>query len=60
MAISMHWLKGSISGIYPLQLDVLTTLRSCFRSHADESSSQFAPNYGILISIVTTNHIVKA
>jgi hypothetical protein len=59
MVISLHQLKGSVSGIYPLQLVVLKTIRSCFRSHADESSYCFTSNLIILISIITIKHTMK-
>ena len=35
--ISIHRLKGSISGMYPMQPDVLKAIRSYLRTRADES-----------------------
>jgi integrase len=39
--ISIHRLKGSISGVYPMQPDVLKAIRSYLRTRADESPYLF-------------------
>src|SRR6266581_3892790 len=39
--VSIHRLKGSISGVYPMQPDVLKTIRSYLRTRDDESPSLF-------------------
>jgi integrase len=44
--ISIHRLKGSISGVYPMQPDVLKTIRSYLRTRTDESPYLFlSPPY---------------
>ncbi len=42
--ISIHRLKGSISGMYPMQPDVLKAIRSYLRTRADESPYLFLSN----------------
>src|SRR5919201_1535351 len=42
--ISIHRLKGSISGVYPMQPDVLKAIRSYLRTRADESPYLFISN----------------
>ena len=37
-------LKGSISGVYPMQPDVLKAIRSYLRTRADESPYLFISN----------------
>ena len=39
--ISIHRLKGSISGVYPMQPDVLKAIRSYLRTREDESPYLF-------------------
>ena len=40
--ISIHRLKGSISGVYPMQPDVLKAIRSDLRTRVDESPTRKA------------------
>jgi integrase/recombinase XerD len=42
--VSIHRLKGSISGVYPMQPDVLKAIRSYLRTRADESPYLFVSN----------------
>src|SRR5215510_10684917 len=42
--ISIHRLKGSISGMYPMQPDVLKAIRSYLRTRTDESPYLFVSN----------------
>ena len=44
--ISIHRLKGSISGMYPMQPDVLKAIRSYLRTRADESPHYFKLVHG--------------
>jgi integrase len=44
--ITIHRLKGSLSGIYPLQSDVIKLLRSYLRSRTDASPYLFISNRG--------------
>jgi integrase len=44
--ITIHRLKGSLSGIYPLQPDVIKLLRSYLRTRTDESPYLFISNRG--------------
>jgi integrase/recombinase XerD len=44
--ITIHRLKGSLSGIYPLQPDVIKLLRSYLRSRTDSSPYLFISNRG--------------
>jgi integrase len=44
--ITIHRLKGSLSGIYPLQPDVIKLLRSYLRSRTDVSPYLFISNRG--------------
>src|SRR5215467_6925367 len=48
--ISIHRLKGSISGIYPMQPDVLKAVRSYLRTREDESPYLFLSNRMVPIS----------
>jgi integrase len=47
--ITIHRLKGSLSGIYPLQPDVIKLLRSYLRTRADTSPYLFISNRGMPI-----------
>jgi type 1 fimbriae regulatory protein FimB len=51
--ISIHRLKGSISGMYPMQPDVLKAIRSYLRTRADESPYLFLSNRNVPISRYT-------
>ena len=42
--VSIHRLKGSISGVYPMQPDVLKAIRSYLRTRDDESPYLFLSN----------------
>jgi integrase len=48
--ISIHRLKGSISGMYPMQPDVLKAIRSYLRTREDESPYLFVSNRNVPIS----------
>jgi type 1 fimbriae regulatory protein FimB len=48
--ISIHRLKGSISGVYPMQPDVLKVVRSYVRIREDESPYLFVSNRNVPIS----------
>ena len=52
--ISIHRLKGSISGMYPMQPDVLKAIRSYVRTRADESPYLFVSNRGVLAGLCST------
>jgi integrase len=47
--ITIHRLKGSLSGIYPLQPDVIKLLRSYVRARTDSSPYLFISNRGVPI-----------
>jgi integrase len=47
--ITIHRLKGSLSGIYPLQPDVIKLLRSYLRMRTDASPYLFISNRGVPI-----------
>jgi site-specific recombinase XerD len=47
--VSIHRLKGSISGVYPMQPDVLKAIRSYLRTRADESPYLFLSNRNVPI-----------
>ena len=47
--ITIHRLKGSLSGVYPLQPDVIKLLRSYLRSRTDESPYLFISNRNVPI-----------
>jgi integrase/recombinase XerD len=47
--ISIHRLKGSISGVYPMQPDVLKAIRSYLRTRDDESPYLFISNRNVPI-----------
>src|SRR2546421_12068430 len=44
--ITIHRLKGSLSGIYPLQPDVIKLLRAYLRARTDSSPYLFISNCG--------------
>jgi integrase len=46
--ITIHRLKGSISGIYPMQPDVIKLLRSYLRDRTDSSPYLFISNRDVL------------
>ena len=47
--ITIHRLKGSLSGIYPLQPDVIKLLRAYLRARTDSSPYLFISNCGVPI-----------
>src|SRR6266436_6721035 len=47
--VNIHRLKGSISGVYPMQPDVLKAVRSYLRTRADESPYLFVSNRNVPI-----------
>jgi integrase len=47
--ITIHRLKGSLSGIYPLQPDVIKLLRTYLRARTDSSPYLFISNRGVPI-----------
>jgi type 1 fimbriae regulatory protein FimB len=47
--ITIHRLKGSLSGIYPLQPDMIKLLRAYLRSRTDSSPYPFISNRGVPI-----------
>jgi integrase len=57
--ISIHRLKGSLSGMYPMQPDVLKAIRSCLRIRADESPYLFLSKRGVPISRYTLHHLMQ-
>jgi integrase len=57
--ISIHRLKGSISGVYPMQPDVLKAIRSYLRTRADESPYLFLSNRGVPISRYMLHHLMQ-
>jgi site-specific recombinase XerD len=54
--ISIHRLKGSNSGIYPVQPDVLKAIRSYLRTRTDESPYLFLSNRQVPISRYMLHH----
>ncbi len=48
--ITIHRLKGSLSGIYPLQPDVIKLLRAYLRARIDSSPYLFISNRGVPIN----------
>src|SRR6185295_16049506 len=55
--ISIHRLKGSISGMYPLQPDVMKAIRSYLRTREDESPYLFVSNRNVPISRFMLHHL---
>src|SRR5438876_4889103 len=58
--ISIHRLKGSISGIYPMQPDVLKVVRSYVRTRVDESPYLFLSKRHLPISRSMLHHLMQA
>jgi site-specific recombinase XerD len=57
--ISIHRLKGSISAVYPMQPDVLKTIRSYLRTRTDESPYLFLSNRNVPISRYMLHHLMQ-
>jgi type 1 fimbriae regulatory protein FimB len=57
--ISIHRLKGSISGVYPMQPDVMKAIRSYVRTRADESPYLFVSNRNVPISRYMVHHLMQ-
>ena len=57
--IAIHRLKGSISGVYPMQPDVVKPIRSYLRTRADESPYLFVSNRGVPISRFMLHHLMQ-
>jgi type 1 fimbriae regulatory protein FimB len=57
--VSIHRLKGSISGVYPMQPDVLKAMRSYLRTRADESPYLFVSNRHVPIGRVMLLHLMQ-
>jgi type 1 fimbriae regulatory protein FimB len=57
--ISIHRLKGSISAVYPIQPDVLKTIRSYLRTRTDESPYLFLSNRNVPISRDMLHHLMQ-
>ena len=57
--IAIHRLKGSISGMYPMQPDVLKAIRSYLRTRTDESPYLFLSNRNVPISRYMLHHLMQ-
>ena len=57
--VSIHRLKGSISGVYPMQPDVLKAIRSYLRTRADESPYLFLSNRQVPMSRYMLHHLMQ-
>jgi site-specific recombinase XerD len=57
--VSIHRLKGSISGVYPMQPDVLKAIRSYLRTRQDESPYLFISNRNVPISRYTLHYLMQ-
>src|SRR5436309_5668699 len=57
--ISIHRLKGSISGVYPMQPDVLKAIRSYLRIRKDESPYLFLSKRSVPISRYMLHHLMQ-
>jgi type 1 fimbriae regulatory protein FimB len=57
--ISIHRLKGSISGMYPMQPDVMKAMRSYRRTREDESPYLFLSNRSVPISRYMLHHLMQ-
>ena len=57
--ISIHRLKGSISGVYPMQPDVLKAVRSYLRTRTDESPYLFVSNRNVPIGRFMLLHLMQ-
>jgi integrase len=57
--VSIHRLKGSISGVYPMQLDVLKAIRSYLRTCTDESLYPFFSKRQVSMSKYTLHYLMQ-
>jgi site-specific recombinase XerD len=57
--ISIHRLKGSISGVYPMQPDALKAVHSYVRTRADESPYLFLSSRNVPISRFMLHHLMQ-
>lgn len=57
--ISIHRLKGSLSGIYPMQLDEQKLIRSYLASRSDDSPYLFISNRNVPIDRRTLWHLMQ-
>src|SRR5215467_13293368 len=57
--ISIHRLKGSISGLYPMQPNVLKAIRSYLRPREDESPYLFLSKRSVPISRYMLHHLMQ-
>ena len=57
--VSIHRLKGSISAVYPMQPDVLKSVRSYLRTRTDESPYLFISNRNVPISRDMLHHLMQ-
>lgn len=57
--IAIHRLKGSLSGVYPMQPDVLQAIRSYLRTRADESPYLFLSNRHVPIGRFMLLHLMQ-
>jgi integrase/recombinase XerD len=58
--IAVHRLKGSLSGVYPMQADTHKLLKAYLRSRKDVSPSLFVSNRQVPISRYTLWHLMQA
>lgn len=57
--ISIHRLKGSLAGVYPLQPDLVKLLRSHLRARQDDSPYLFLSSHRSPISRYQLDHLMK-
>lgn len=57
--VSIHRLKGSISGVYSMQPDVLKAIRSYLQTRADESPYLFLLKRQVPMSRYTLHHLMQ-
>jgi type 1 fimbriae regulatory protein FimB len=57
--IGIHRLKGSLSGVYPMQPDALKAIRAYLRTRGDESPYLFVSNRGVPISRFMLHHLMQ-
>jgi len=57
--MSIHRLKGSISGVYPMQPNVIKAVRSYLRARTDESPYLFISNRNVPISRFMLHHLMQ-
>jgi site-specific recombinase XerD len=57
--IAIHRLKGSISGVYPMQPDVVKMVRSYVRTRVDESPYLFVSNRNLPIGRFMVLHLMR-